>query len=158
MGTGSQLVVRKSRVGIEDGGIAWGSLLGMVLNIVRRNGLVHVGGCSRLGTVKKVLLVLLILTFSCLLMFQNSFLLLQERHINENAVDEDLILRFCEIDKGGTSEAIKSEFFTSNLSPRYEKFCSLNLLRSGLLKWSFAQNASWGVFAMNRRKESGDKI
>lgn len=79
----------------------------MVLHIVRRNRLVHVGRCSRLGTIKlglwgvsKVVLVLLILTLNRLLMFQNSFLLLQERHINENAVDEDLILRFYEIDKG----------------------------------------------------------
>lgn len=104
MGTCAQLVVRKSRVGIEDGWIAWGSLLGMVLHIVRRNRLMHVGRCSRLGTIKKVVLVLLILTLNRLLMFQNSFLLLQERHINENAVDEDLILRFYEIDKGALAK------------------------------------------------------
>jgi hypothetical protein len=40
--------------------------------------------------VSKVCLVLLFLTLNFLLLCQNSFLLLQERHVNENAVDEDL--------------------------------------------------------------------
>ena len=44
-----------------------------------------------LWVVSKVSL-LLILTLKLLLLFQNSFLVLHEREVNENAVDEDLSL------------------------------------------------------------------
>lgn len=53
-------------------------------------------GSVKLGLlgVSKVILVLLFLTLNLLLLFQNFFLLLQERQVNENAVDEDLIVRY----------------------------------------------------------------
>jgi hypothetical protein len=48
-------------------------------------------GTIKLGLwgVSKVWPVLLILSLDLLLLFQNSFLLFQEREVNENAVDED---------------------------------------------------------------------
>lgn len=44
--------------------------------------------------VSKVCLVLLFLTLNLLLLFQDFSFLLQERHVNENAVGEDLIVRY----------------------------------------------------------------
>lgn len=74
----------KFLVGIKGWRIARRRWLGWLRSIIL--GTVKLG----LWGVSKVCLVLLFLTLNLLLLCQNLFLLLQERHVNENAVDEYL--------------------------------------------------------------------
>lgn len=88
------MVIWKSRIWVVGWWIAraLGLLLGGLCSLWRSK----VWGTIKLGhwAVTEVCLVLLILSLNLLLLFQNSFLLLQEREVNENAVDEDLSLWF----------------------------------------------------------------
>lgn len=93
----TSVVKWESRIGVIGRWIARG------LGLLRR---LRPWGSKILGTIKlgllgvtKVWSVLLILTLNLLLLFQNSFLLLQEREVNENAVDEDLSLWFMRTEK-----------------------------------------------------------
>lgn len=84
--------------------------------------------------VSKVCLVLLFLTLNLLLLFQDFSFLLQERHVNENAVGEDLIVRY-EIERK-LRKTVKVEMTNELISTFFR------MSKNFYFNWSFAQNAS----------------